>query len=187
MKETAPDKLSIFAVMSAILTLTILFAPTAFAQRRRSDVPLIVPPQCRYQQLSVRHDSEDAAMGGVRSMHFFFTNVSSSSCTLKGYPRFELLNRAGRVAPSGRAGNGITRMGDDFKEPPRLVTIEPGKMAAFWIHYRARGAGSLRRTPCPTYRRFRITPPGVKRFFIESDEIEVCGELEVSPVRTDSE
>lgn len=186
MKETAHNKLSIFAVMSSIFTLTILFAPTAFAQRR-NDVPLIVPPQCRYQQLSIRHDAEDAAMGGVRNMRYFFTNTSSSSCTLKGYPRFELLNRTGQVAPRGRARNGITRMGDDFKAPPRLVTIEPGKTATFWIHYLVRGAGSLRRKPCPIYRRFRITAPGTRRVFIERDEIEVCGDLEVSPVRADAE
>lgn len=186
MIETSRNTFRTLAVTGAIFTLSILFTKAAFAQSRY-DVPLLVPPQCRYEQLSVRHDSEDAAMGGVRNMRYFFTNISTASCTLKGYPRFELLNRAGQVARGGRARNGITMMGDDFKKPPRLVTIEPGKAAAFWIHYRARGAGSMRRRPCPIYRRFRITAPGTKRAFIEHDEIEVCSSLEVSPVRADAE
>jgi Protein of unknown function (DUF4232) len=185
MKETwRLHKLGVLKITGAAFMLSMLFIPGAFAQGT-NDFALagsFVPARCRADQLSLRHESEDAAMGGVRNMQYLFTNTSSSPCTLFGYPRFELLNRAGRVARGGRARNGLTMMGDEYKQPPRLVTIEPGKTATFWIHYRARGAGSMRK-PCPIYRRFRITAPGIRRAFIQRDEIEVCGELEVSPVR----
>ena len=137
--------------------------------------------QCTYTQLSLQHEDEDAAMGGLRDMKFIFTNTSSAPCTLKGYPRFELLNKSGE--PAGHAGNGLTRMGDDLKQEPQLVTIEPGKTAIFWIDYLARGAGSMSK-PCPTYRKFRVTAPAITRAFVQTSDspIEVCSGLEVSPV-----
>lgn len=169
----------------AFIALSMVLVHNATAQVRRNfahDKSLVAAARCLDNQLSVRHDAEDAAMGGLRSMQYFFTNTSSSPCTLKGYPRFELLNKSGRPARGGRATNGLTRMGDDLKERPQLVTIEPGKTATFWIDYLARGAGSMSK-PCPTYRKFRITAPGTKRAFFQRDEIELCSGLEVSPVR----
>jgi hypothetical protein len=188
MKDASRHELSVLRTLNAILMLAMLFIPDSFAQRTH-DIALAgspSPARCRDDQLSVRHDLEDAAMGGVRSMQYFFTNTSSSPCTLKGYPRFELLNRSGRPARGGRAANGLTRMGEEFTKPPQAVKIEPGKTATFWIDYRARGAGSIGK-PCPTYRKFRITAPGTKRGFIQRDEIEVCSGLEVSPVRAPAE
>jgi Protein of unknown function (DUF4232) len=160
-----------------------LFVHDASAQRKQDfaqDKSLALA-QCGDNQLSLRHDSESAAMGGLRSMQFFFTNTSSSPCTLNGYPRFELLNRSGRPVRRGRATNGLTLMGDELKRPPQRVTIAPGKTAMFWIDYLARGAGSMGK-PCPTYRKFRITAPGAKRVFVQSDAIEVCSGMEVSPI-----
>jgi hypothetical protein len=171
-------------LLLAFFALSMLFVHNASAQGTQGFAhdKSLAAAQCLDNQLSVRHDSEDAAMGGLRSMQYFFTNTSSSPCTLKGYPRFELLNKSGRPVRGGRAANGLTLMGDEFKKPPQLVTIEPGKTATFWIDYHARGAGSMGK-PCPTYRKFRITAPGTKRTFVQRDVIEVCSGLEVSPVR----
>ena len=163
--------------------LSMLFVYGASAQRKQgfTHERSLAPAQCGNNQLSLRHDSESAAMGGLRSMQFFFTNTSSSLCTLLGYPRFELLSKSGLPVRRGRAANGLTLMGDELKQPPQLVTIAPGKTGTFWIDYLARGAGSVGR-PCPTYHKFRITVPGTKRAFVQSDAIEVCSGLEVSPV-----
>jgi hypothetical protein len=120
-------------------------------------------------------------MGGVRTTGYAFTNTSSSPCTLKGYPRFEVLNKSGRLVRGGRAANGLTRMGDDAKTPPRLVTVEPGKTATFLVYFNAGGAGYLGK-PCPTYRKVKITAPGTTRGFVLREDLQLCGELEVSPV-----
>lgn len=188
MKEVFQSEQGGLRLLFAFIAVSVLFVHNASAQGKQDFAhdrnP--APAQCLDNQLSVRHNSEDAAMGGLRSMQYFFTNTSSTPCTLKGYPSFELLNKSGRVAQGGRAAKGLTRMGDEFTKPPQLVTIEPGKTATFWIDYLARGAGSTGK-PCPTYRQFRITAPGTKRVFVQRDVIEVCSGLEVSPVRAPSD
>jgi hypothetical protein len=184
MKEAFLSKRGGLRLPLAFIALSMVLAHNAAAQVKQNFAhgKSLAAAQCLGNQLSLRHDSEDAAMGGLRSMQYFLTNISSSPCTLKGYPRFELLNDSGRPARGGRAAQGLTRMGDELKAPPQLVTIAPGKTAMFWIDYLARGAGSMGK-PCPAYRKFRITAPGTKRVFIQRDEIEVCSGLEVSPVR----
>lgn len=138
------------------------------------------PARCRRDQLSVRRVSDDAAMGGFRSISYAFVNDSPSPCSLEGFPRFEVLNSAGSPVRGGRAREGLTATGDDSNTPPRSVTIEPGKSAAFVVHYNAGGAGRMR--PCPAYRRVRITAPGTARGFVIREPLQLCGGLEVSPV-----
>jgi hypothetical protein len=187
MKEYAQGKHIRLRMLLTFIALSMLFVHNAAqGEQDFSHGKDLAPQRCLDNQLSVRHDSESAAMGGLRSMQYFFTNISTSPCTLKGYPRFELLNKSGRPVRGGRAANGLTLMGDELKQLPQLVTIEPGKTATFWIDYHARGAGAMGK-PCPTYRRFRITAPGTKRLFVQSDVIEVCSGLEVSPVRVPSD
>jgi hypothetical protein len=141
----------------------------------------LVAERCYDNQLSVRHVSEDAAMGGVRTIDYAFTNTSQSPCTLDGYPRFEVLDRSGRLARNGRARRGLTMMGDDAKRGPRPVTIEPGKTATFIVYYNAGGAGYMGK-PCPVYRKVRITAPGARRGLLLREEIQLCSSLEISPV-----
>jgi hypothetical protein len=76
-------------------------------------------------------------------------------------------------------------MGDDARTLPHLVTIEPGKTAAFLVYYNAGGAGHMGK-PCPIYRKVRITAPGTKRSFVLREELQLCGGLEVSPVGSPS-
>lgn len=73
----------------------------------RSAAP-VTSPICRGANLSVRHVTEDAAMGGHSTIDYAFKNDSASPCTLMGYPRFELLDKSGRVRPQGRAINSQT-------------------------------------------------------------------------------
>jgi hypothetical protein len=141
--------------------------------------------QCRGDQLSVHSipDSLDAAMGGVRSMDFAFKNTSKSPCTLKGYPRFELLDRSGRTARHGRAVNNARMVSDDGEDKaPELVTLAPGKTAWFSFHFNEGGAGYTGKR-CPTYPKIKITAPGTKRAFILREGIVSCSELEVSSIQ----
>jgi hypothetical protein len=155
--------------------------PTAYIQADGASASI----QCRGEQLLVRKvpNSEDAAMGGEGSVDFSFKNSSKSPCTLQGYPRFELLDRAGRPARRGRASNNAQLVGDEQNQTPQLVTLEPGKTAWFRFHYNSGGAGHVGK-PCPTYPKVRITAPGTKRDFILRQGIQSCREVEVSSVQS---
>jgi hypothetical protein len=123
-------------------------------------------------------------MGGVNLIEYAFKNTSASPCTLRGYPRFELLDKSGAVRPRGRAINSQQIRGDDERQPPKLVTIEPDKEAGFRVYYNSGGAGYLGK-PCPVSRRVRITAPGTTRRFVLREQITFCRDLEVSVVRSD--
>ena len=138
---------------------------------------------CRGGQLSVRHVSDDAAMGGLRQIDYAFTNTSSSPCTLSGYPRFELLNRSGQPRRGGRAVNREQLPGMEENQSPQLVTLAPGQTAWFRVHHNSGGAGYVGK-PCPTSPKVRITAPGIRRGFILREEIQSCREVEISSVRS---
>jgi hypothetical protein len=165
-------------VAFACFALSMLFANAASAQgnrdsaRGRSSTSAV----CRGDQLSVRNVGEDAAMGGVRRTDYAFANTSPSPCTLKGYPRFEVLSRSGQVVRHGRAA-----AGDTAANHQDSVTIEPGKTATFYVSYNAGGAGRVGK-PCPTYPKIRITAPGNRRGVVLREALQLCGALEVSPV-----
>jgi hypothetical protein len=146
--------------------------------------PVHVPLPCRNQDLSVRHVTDDAAMGGLRIIDYAFRNTSSAPCTLRGYPRFELLDKLGSVRPRGRAINSRQLPGDEAKQPPKLVTIEPGNEAGFRVYHNSGGAGYVGK-PCPVSRKVRITAPGTTRRFVLREEITSCGSVEVSAVRSE--
>jgi hypothetical protein len=146
--------------------------------------PVQLAQPCRGVDLSVRHVTEDAAMGGVNTIDYAFKNNSSSSCTLIGYPRFELLDKSGKVRPRGRAINSRQMPGEEPKYTPKMVTIEQGKEAGFRIYYNSGGAGYMGK-PCPISRRVRITAPGTTRPFILREQIQMCGDLQVYAIRAE--
>ena len=146
--------------------------------------PVRIPLPCRDQDLSLRHVTDDAAMGGVRMIVYAFKNRSSATCTLRGYPRFELLDKSGAARPRVRAVNSEQLPSDEEKHSPQLVTIIPGEEVGFRVDYNAGGAGYLGK-PCPLFNRARITAPGTTQRFVLRERISVCGRLQVSAIRSD--
>ena|SRR5437773_1184407 len=142
-----------------------------------------VTSRCRGADLSVRHMTEDAAMGGQNTVDYAFKNESTSPCTLMGYPQFEFLDKAGKVRPRGRAINSQHLPGDESKRPPQLVTIEPDKEAWFRIYYNSGGAGYVGK-PCPVSSMVRISAPGTRRSFVLPERITSCRDVKVSAVRS---
>jgi hypothetical protein len=138
--------------------------------------------QCLRESLSVKEGETDAAMGGVRSVPFTFTNKSSAPCTLKGYPRFEVLSSKGRTV---RRAVDKEELPGVNAQKPQLVTIEPGQTAWFGIYYNSGGAGHIGK-PCPTYQKIKITAPGTTRAFVLRSDIQPCRgvQIEVSSVRS---
>lgn len=180
MREIVQGKLISPRMLVACFALSMLFTPNAHGQRKQAftQSESSTPTQCRNDQLSLEPEFE-AAMGELRHMRFFLTNTSSAPCALIGFPRFEMFNKSRRATRSIRAVN-VQR------EPPQLVTIEPGKTATFLISYTARREDEPTGKPCPTYRRFRVTVPGMTRVFVQSygyrHRIEVCASLGVWPI-----
>ena len=140
---------------------------------------------CRGADVSVRHVNDDAAMGGHLLTDYAFKNNSLNACTLKGYPRFELLSAAGQLAPNGRAVNSRKLMGEETATVPQLVTIEAGKEAVFRVYTNNGGAGYSGKG-CPTSRKVRIIAPGTTRAFILKEEIRSCQKVQVSAVRAET-
>lgn len=137
---------------------------------------------CRGADLSPRHANDDAAMGGHLLTEYAFKNNSASACTLKGYPRFELLNKSAQLLPKGRAVHSRKLMGDEAASDPQLITIEAGKEAVFRVYTNNGGAGYMGK-PCPMSRFVRIIAPGTTRAFVLKDEIRSCQKVQVSAVR----
>jgi hypothetical protein len=136
-------------------------------------------PPCRRANLSLKEGETDAAMGGVRLTDYIITNKSTAACTLKGYPRVELLNQQKRIAR--RAVDREQLIDDSEKTPPQVVTLEPGKTAWFRLHYNSGGAGLEK--PCPSFR-LQILAPGTTGPFVFRSFTWCPGtDFEVSPVR----
>ena len=146
--------------------------------------PVRAPLSCRDQDLTVRHVTDDAAMGGVRTIDYAFKNISSSPCTLIGYARFELSDASGTVSPRGRAIRARQLPDDEVNQPPKLVTIAAGHEAGFRVYYNSGGAGHVGK-PCPVSRRVRITAPGTTRRFVLREKITSCRGVELSAVTRD--
>lgn len=177
--------------MRLAFLLLVLIAATAATASGQPDSrttmykgPVRLAQPCRGANLSVRHVTEDAAMGGMNTIDYAFKNTSSSLCTLIGYPRFELLDKSGSVRPRGRAVNSRQMPGEETKYTPKLVTMDPGKEVGFRIYYNSGGAGYTGKA-CPISRRVKITPPGTTRPFILREQIQSCAELKVYAIRAE--
>src|ERR1043166_72093 len=121
--------------MRTLTLLLVLFAAPAvvLSQQNIKLVPgfRLGPQTCRGADLSVRYIRNDSAMGGHNLRDYAFRNNSASTCTLTGYPRFELLNKAGKPLPRGRAINSTKLPGDETTSPPGEITLEAGKELVF--------------------------------------------------------
>jgi hypothetical protein len=169
-----------------LLMIIVAAAATASAQPDpRTTIykgPVSIAPPCRDADLSVRHVTEDAAMGGHNTIDYAFKNKSQSSCTLFGYPRFELMDKSGKVRPRGRAINSRQLPGEETKQTPHPVTIQPGEEAAFRVYYNSGGAGYMGK-PCPVSLKVRIEAPGTTRRFLLREQITSCRAALVSATR----
>ena len=184
-----PERIVRLFVRQALLliTLIIIVAFPCFSQRQTSFVKSASLPDspCLGSQLSVRHEAEDAAMGGRRSVFYSFKNNSQSPCTLKGYPAYVLLDRAGRPIQPRRAAGKSAK--DDPDEQAKAVTLAPGGKVFFSVDYsscESTNGATGRHTRCTYSAKARITAPGTKRTFIIREVIDPEGRdiKGVSPV-----
>lgn len=129
--------------------------------------------RCMGWQLSAKHETDDAG-AGQRDVTYSFKNHSYSPCTLKGYPKFALLNRYGHLMQS----QSVTHNSD----PVTVVTLAPGGKAFFNIHYSA--CSTVGTPPCRFSSKVRIKAPGTRRAFILRERLDPFQlSVDLSPVK----
>ena len=127
-------------------------------------------------------------MGGKRYGVFEFTNTSSKTCTMSGYPTFAALNRSGKVMgtvpvrysndyPNGLMGKNAHRA---------VIRLEPEKKAAFQIYYND-GMALDHKKPFPKVSKVRITAPKDKKAFVLKSEFTACCGINVGSIRLPDE
>ena len=144
---------------------------------------------CLSDQLTV------VSMGALRGagsadQQLGFVNVSTSTCTMKGWPKVALLNAAGTQA--AQATSSPIAPGNTSASS---VTLAPGGTAEAVV---SGGNGSAGSAVCSTYPWFAVTPPGLTRSTppgtslstkvavglpFSTTGFSVCGTVWVSPVR----
>ena len=177
---STPHVTRTFLCAAVILIMGTFAAPTASALKTQT-----AAQSCKVSQLSVK-PMEGLATQGTKYYLVSLKNVSSTSCTLKGYPQLRMLDAAGksiatlvihRGAFGGAKATGVT-----------LVTIKPGWSALFSLAYP--DSIDYTRATCPISDHVEILVPNMKGSVIFKWRIQPyggatvvklhCGEIGVS-------
>jgi Protein of unknown function (DUF4232) len=157
------------SLVAGIVTAIVLVAavPAAFAAIHAQDTT----GNCVRNQLGVRSNGTNGAAGTIYGA-WVFTNISSTSCRLYGYPGMQLYGRAGRPIP--------TIVKRSLRPGPTNVTLAPGGSATFISSY---SDVSSSPKPCPMSAVAQITSPNaVASLFIPARLGPCRGVVNVSAV-----
>jgi Domain of unknown function (DUF4232) len=133
-------------------------------------------PRCERRQLSLAPPRTDGALGSV-GLRFTFTNRSSKTCHLFGFPGIRLRHRDGRpLATTVIRGTSVVVPA----EPERRVTLAPGGRASFFAGYSDVPTGNQR---CPSSSIAEVWAPNDFRSIRVPMRATACGGvITVSPV-----
>ncbi len=137
---------------------------------------------CQSTQLSGAVGQSNGGAGTIETT-VTFTNTSSGTCTLKGYPGMQLLAASGAALPTNVVrGGGPGFLGAAANQPAALVTLGPGQTATFSLSYEDVPVGT--ETSCPTSAKAQVTPPNDTGFLVVGLQADACGggTIHVSPV-----
>jgi Protein of unknown function (DUF4232) len=136
---------------------------------------------CQPAQLQMTPQTGSGAAGTIQES-ILMTNISSTTCTMDGYPGMQLLDGNGNSLPTNVVRGGTTFGAAAANQPPALVTLAPQKSAAFSLSYSDVPEGTA--TSCPTSAKSEITPPNDTAFAVITIAITACGQgtIHVSPV-----
>ena len=92
-----------------------------------------VPPACQADQLSFALARDLGSLMQQPGAYFSFTNTSTTTCSLYGYPGFELVSTSGQLIPlTATRGSSYQIIDPDSQ----LVTLNPDMVAYFgfgWV------------------------------------------------------
>ena len=145
---------------------------------------------CTASQLAEELGPDDAAMGHVGQV-VSFKNISTTTCTLKGYPGLRMFDAAGQLIPT-EVTDGPSYIVPAL--PDKVVVLTAGSEASFDVGYSdATGYGTAE---CPTSSQVAVTPPDASQPITVSWRIQPyggstieklqCGQIAVSPVYSGS-
>jgi hypothetical protein len=133
-------------------------------------------PRCRLRQLSLAQPKSNGAAGSIR-LRFVFTNQSSATCELFGFPGLQMLNKHGAKIRT-RVIRGTSNVVPP--EPENDVIMTHGQHGSFYAGYSDVPTGNQK---CPTSSFLEVTPPNDFKHFTLPLRIAPCGgRITVSPV-----
>ena len=137
-------------------------------------------PSCADDQLSTSLGKESVGLGHVGET-IVFTNVSTSACTLYGYPGVAGLAAAGtQIIQAGRTPSGyLGGLWNTPDGPPPTVALAPGQVASALVEGVDNQVGSM---PCVRLSGFLVTAPATTRSVDLPGDFLECDGLEVHPV-----
>jgi heme/copper-type cytochrome/quinol oxidase subunit 2 len=155
-------------------TTTTTEAPTTTSAPTTTTSPTT---KCQLAGLHIAHTGSEGA-AGTEENTFSIANVSSTTCTIYGYPGMALLDASGNMLPTNvvrGGGTGATDMA------PSTVTLPPGSTAYFNV---TSSDVTTATTTCSSGAQVEVTPPTNTTHVTLSVAIDACdnGKLDVSPV-----
>lgn len=142
---------------------------------------------CTTSQLSVVLGTETGAMGARAVEGMGFKNISSTACTLMGYPMIQMVDSTGKSIPTF-VTDVPALMG--IETGINLIFVNPGDTAIFNLMYEA-GTG-YGNAICPTSSTVQFTAPGTNQILALDWKIQPyggatitklrCGEIQTSAV-----
>ena len=118
-------------------------------------------PRCRLSQLSLAQPRSDGALGSIR-LRFVFTNSSTTTCKLFGFPGLQMLNshHANLHTTVIRGTSNVVP-----PEPELNVVMTPGQHGSFYAGYSDVPTGSQ---TCPAASFLEVTPPNDFNHFTQT-------------------
>lgn len=153
---------------------------TAAAAPPTSAAP--TPTSCHANQLQMTPQTGQGT-AGMTEMSIEMVNISSTTCTMNGYPGMQLLSASGSaLATSVVRGGGPSYSAAAANQPPGTVTLAPHQTAAFSFSYQNIPVGTS--PACPLSSKALVTPPNDTTSDTVAMQIAPCGNgmLNVSPV-----
>ncbi len=164
------------AIYTLLVTIALITDSVAIAQSKLRFSVAANFTRCQTSQLSVRRVSDQGAMGHI-GVVYAFTNTSSSTCTLYGYPGFAPLDAKGQPLK----GIKVTWSERNYMHHAQRqrLTLTPGAQASFEAVYSHIPSDNQL---CPKSAKVQITPPNTYHHFSFSDRLTPCREIFVTPV-----
>ncbi len=148
-------------VAGIVATIVVVAAvPAAFAALHAAPK---APANCVRDQLGVRSNGTNGAAGTIHGA-WVFTNLTTTTCKLNGYPSMQLYGKVGRPFH--------TVMKNDLMPAPANVTLAPGGSATFLSRFSDVPSGT---GPCPMSAVATIFAPNATRPLIIPAKLNPCG------------
>jgi hypothetical protein len=175
--DRIPLRRPLLAVGATALTLAATVAPWASAATPAVHVTSI--SGCSYGQLRVRAGGGGAGLGHV-GFAIRFTNTSSRTCSLHGYPGAAGLNKHGKQVTQAKRTTSGYLGGLKPGHPIPTVVLKPGQTAASLIEGTDVPEGNA--THCPTLHGLLVTPPNDRRSVHLTMAPPDCSRIQIHPV-----